>query len=699
MHIKAKAAIKYCYEKNKLDRAGLTSSMKIHLRATVGEQYWKKAHDYLRLGRVRVRGRVIKRAQKKKEKEAVATTELAQIRRAKVKKSSAAKSKTLLVTKKSSTTKSKPFMSIKKMSVRLPQGEGHSRGTSTANLKISPASTTKKSNLQKQASATTAKKPLANIPVLLTGVLAYSDENSLRRHIFQGHWNIENGCTLQRFELSRAVPPEEELKELPKDGEFNGSFNVQKEEIYMATGEVELKNCAVVENGVTLSFKPKQKTEGVFIVQGSGKNEYGEFKLSGTATRITDAIDPKYSVLVYKKYSATDYKEKTQIDKPTLPPILLPSDGVCLRGKLVRNSYSCFSTPEELSLDNCIVHSITGMWSLKGLTNILEDPEKCEKFEYEHKCFSHESKQSTVFPLSGKYIGFYHVSDEVTERDVVKLKFLLNSEGYHNVEGTGENVCGRYKVTGTLDNDGTITLFHLFETDKKRARKEAVVDATNESKRMKLGQLKSPPESLIPNQNQQKIAIAAPNHQQVSANDTSAANNETAQPFLANDFRGQVTANDTSATNNNNESALQEDQGPPAHTQQTQRVNVPSNHFALPILSNTIKGEDTDEDDDDEDDDGHLHFQVFFSGKGTNNYINVRRERGNDLKFCDLRHKIEEDVKVPWDSFCFTLAAKSPVCVNLTQETKWKVHDNGRLTKIGNGSLRKPYRVFIKESS
>lgn len=50
MHVKAKATIKECYEKKKSgDPAfrSLTSSMKMRLRQTVGELYWKKAHDYL----------------------------------------------------------------------------------------------------------------------------------------------------------------------------------------------------------------------------------------------------------------------------------------------------------------------------------------------------------------------------------------------------------------------------------------------------------------------------------------------------------------------------------------------------------------------------------------------------------------------------------------------------------------------------
>ena len=50
MHVKAKAQIKKCYEKNKSgdpNFRSLRTSMKARLRETVGEDYWKKAHDYL----------------------------------------------------------------------------------------------------------------------------------------------------------------------------------------------------------------------------------------------------------------------------------------------------------------------------------------------------------------------------------------------------------------------------------------------------------------------------------------------------------------------------------------------------------------------------------------------------------------------------------------------------------------------------
>jgi len=49
MHAKAKAVIKECYEKNKScdpDIRFLPNSLKVRLRATVGELYWNKAERH-----------------------------------------------------------------------------------------------------------------------------------------------------------------------------------------------------------------------------------------------------------------------------------------------------------------------------------------------------------------------------------------------------------------------------------------------------------------------------------------------------------------------------------------------------------------------------------------------------------------------------------------------------------------------------
>eukprot|EP00584_Thalassiosira_punctigera_P010790 CAMPEP_0172546888 /NCGR_PEP_ID=MMETSP1067-20121228/16548_1 /TAXON_ID=265564 ORGANISM="Thalassiosira punctigera, Strain Tpunct2005C2" /NCGR_SAMPLE_ID=MMETSP1067 /ASSEMBLY_ACC=CAM_ASM_000444 /LENGTH=1456 /DNA_ID=CAMNT_0013333883 /DNA_START=150 /DNA_END=4520 /DNA_ORIENTATION=- len=327
---------------------------------------------------------------------------------------------------------------------------------------------------------------------LLVGTLAYSDRDNLRRHIIRGNWRYE-GQSPQRFELLRTIPTDEDLMELPKDGEFNGSFNVMHTH-KTSKGKIKTKNRAVLENGVKLRFTPKgdEDREGatVFAVNGQGTNEYGVFELFGTAMKNEGDKDPTYSVSVRKRYiplapaplttkksiegNKKDKKRKhadstataAADDEEKPPPTELPTEGVCLRGKLVRN------TSDELSLDNAAVHRITGLWALKGLPKVLEEPEQCEKFEYEHKC----SGDSSVFPLSGRYTGFFYVSDvpgertKVTERDVT-LKFRSNSAGGHNVEGKGSNLYGKYNITGTLAKDGTITLIRKFQTPKVKGNK------------------------------------------------------------------------------------------------------------------------------------------------------------------------------------------------------------------------------------
>ncbi|KAL3771780.1 hypothetical protein ACHAW5_002394 [Stephanodiscus triporus] len=343
---------------------------------------------------------------------------------------------------------------------------------------------------------TVAPSVVPNDP-LLVGTLAYSDRDNLRRHVIRGNWKFESPTAAppERFELIRFIPPEEDLKELPKDGEFNGSFNVQFP-VKNSKGKIKLKTRAVPESGVKLTFRPRgDESEGIFEVHGTGLNEFGTFELYGTATKNSSVVeeDPTYKVSVHKRYvvvvpaptpaqpaaaaaiaEEAESKDKKQSgeDEARPPPTVLPTGGICLRGTLVRN------TSEELSLDNTAVHRITGLWSMMGLNVILDEPHTCEKFEYEHKC----SGDSTVFPLSGRYTGFFYVSDgpdgrtKVAERDVT-LKFVLNSDGYHNVEGRGSNVYGKYSITGSLMEDGTITLYRHFQAIKlKASRKSANVE-------------------------------------------------------------------------------------------------------------------------------------------------------------------------------------------------------------------------------
>jgi hypothetical protein len=53
------------------------------------------------------------------------------------------------------------------------------------------------------------------------------------------------------------------------------------------------------------------------------------------------------------------------------------------------------------------------------------------------------------------------------------LKFRPNNAGYHNVEGRGSNIYGKYNITGTLEKDGTISLFRHFQVPKLKAVKKS----------------------------------------------------------------------------------------------------------------------------------------------------------------------------------------------------------------------------------
>ncbi|KAL3802190.1 hypothetical protein HJC23_001734 [Cyclotella cryptica] len=333
--------------------------------------------------------------------------------------------------------------------------------------------------------------------ILYVGTLSYSEqEGSRRQHQIRGNWKYENSpphAIPERFELTRAIPPDEDLKELPKDGQYHGTFSVTFE-FTTPEGEKKTKRKRVTESGVNIKFT-KKAGPGVFSVKGKGVNVLGKFELVGTATKSKMKDDPRYRVRLKKIYTVTTHppaqqqqssaesekltsrkkssaieaepREEATSVKPPPPTVLPPINLVCLRGKLSRN------TSENLSLGlRDVIHKITGIWAT-GLNHNLDDPDNtkalCNEFDYEHKC----SGESTVFPKSGKYTGWFYVSAEdgsntttkICERDVM-LKFIENSEGYHNVEGKGSNIYGEYTISGTLDSEGIITLFRHFQPRK-----------------------------------------------------------------------------------------------------------------------------------------------------------------------------------------------------------------------------------------
>lgn len=334
----------------------------------------------------------------------------------------------------------------------------------------------------------TPAAPPAQPQLILIGTLSYSLQEDKRQHQIRGNWKFENATAQavpQRFELIRTIPPEEDLKKLPADGEFHGTFSLAYE-YKTSKGKIKTKRKNVTESGVKITFTPEEE-EGVYAVKGTGLNEYGIFELVGTATKSTLEDEPGYSIRLTKMYTKMnnpseekkEVKAEGPVEKPA-PTVLPPENVVCLRGKLSRN------TSEELALGlGDVVHKMSGVWAT-GLNFILDDPENtkglCNKFEYEHKC----SGESTVFPLSGKYTGYFYVEandgsggkTKVVERDVM-LKFIENNEGYHNVEGKGSNYYGRYTISGTLDKDGIITLFRQFQAQKLKLSTKKKSDAAS----------------------------------------------------------------------------------------------------------------------------------------------------------------------------------------------------------------------------
>ncbi|KAL7451615.1 hypothetical protein ACHAWC_003441, partial [Mediolabrus comicus] len=199
---------------------------------------------------------------------------------------------------------------------------------------------------------------------------------------------------------------------------------------------------------------------------------------------------------VVKEDNASSSHQQEQTKPP--PTKLIPSGVVCLRGKLVQE------TKDDTSR---IQTRIIGLWSM-GLDKILADPEntkgECSEFEYQHeqsKIMSAEEESSSsaivtaVYPPSGTYSGSFMVNNagvksKVEETDVA-LVFVENNEGYHNVEGKGSNIWGKFTITGTLSKDGEITLFRHYpmvvvQTSKTKTKRESVP------------QVKPPPTKLIP---------------------------------------------------------------------------------------------------------------------------------------------------------------------------------------------------------
>ncbi|KAL7469308.1 hypothetical protein ACHAXS_009573 [Conticribra weissflogii] len=336
-----------------------------------------------------------------------------------------------------------------------------------------------KTNKISGATSSSSKRPsLTGAPTpVLVGTLSYDDKDGIRCHKICGTWRFEGlpESESQKFELTRMIPSNDDMNELPKNGIFNGSF-VYQYQVDVKTSKKKLKMTTVVkEENVNITFTKTGTDNTSFLVEGKGNNQFGTFEIFGTAEKSLQDDDPALAIRMHKKYikankedqlqprismghNASDTSKTSQNELP--PPSTHFSSGViCLRGKLSWES----SGMRKIQL-------IQGVWST-GLDNILMDPENvngiCHEFEYQQRS-GFEYEGST--PLSGRHTGWFRMksdNDELTDihENFIFLNFEKNSDGFYNVNGKGGNEFGQYIISGTLSADNEITLFRHYCQD------------------------------------------------------------------------------------------------------------------------------------------------------------------------------------------------------------------------------------------
>jgi hypothetical protein len=429
------------------------------------------------------------------------------------------------------------------------QGQGQQAGDSKESKAKPPAP---------DSNGTSKASDSAPPPPVLRGTLSYNTD--LRRHLIRGMWNYENSNAFppQRFELLRNLDPGEDPTILPKDGEFHGSFSLA----YFHTtskGKQKERSKVIPESGVYIKFTPVVGEEGNFKVDGKGTNQFGIFHINGHAspsTHVVDnVLDPGYDIVLRKRYEPSaptvaatadptpveggKKMKKRKLDESEdgdasaraaedAGPLPAPCQSyeknvVCLRGKLYKEE------SEDLGVGE-VVHRINGMWS-SGLDFIIADPQNakglCNRFEYEHK----SSVPSQAFPISGRYSGWFDLSQEdgtrarINERDIT-LRFRKNDAGFHNIEGRGSNVFGKYSITGTFTQDNVITIFRHFQPRKIKASKPVTsapppINAPGQARKPPVPAVPEPQikmeEVIIPESEELLEPLKAPEHPTYSA--------------------------------------------------------------------------------------------------------------------------------------------------------------------------------------
>jgi len=450
------------------------------------------------------------------------------------------------VVMKDASANATPIMKSKDINKTVTITDSSSSSTTSASVNRTG---TNNNTMAKSTTATASEKETTVAPVaassnppppVLRGTLSYNAEP--RQHLIRGMWNYENSNTFppQKFELLRNLMDDEtDVKVLPKDGEFHGSFCL----VYYHTtskGKQKERSKVVPESCVKIKFTKIQNTnananddDDKYKVDGTGVNQFGIFHINGTA-KPTPHNDGQYSIELRKRYdssatattptttitpkkikkskkntkknnnslsSSSSANNKSKSDPTELPP---PSESyekdiVCLRGKLAKegNNEDAFNDPHQLLGNENVVHKISGVWS-SGLDLLLSDPDNirglCNRFEYEHK----SSSPNASFPVSGRYSGWFDLNGEeggktkIAEKDIT-LRFRRNNAGYHNVEGKGSNAFGKYTITGTLTKDNVVTIFRHFLQKKAKS-------SSSRSGSSKLSVTSAPPPINAPDQ-------------------------------------------------------------------------------------------------------------------------------------------------------------------------------------------------------
>lgn len=138
----------------------------------------------------------------------------------------------------------------------------------------------------------------------LVGIITSSPNSSGNTiHKIQGTWRYELAKSpAQEFQLTQKVSP---MGQSPFNGVYQGTFNIEHQ-----SDKHRSRSEAVQENHVEISFT--ERGQG-YKVLGGGSNNYGDFKLLGSAERVDGS---RYKIDMYKIYDfMEDYTKFHEIKR------------------------------------------------------------------------------------------------------------------------------------------------------------------------------------------------------------------------------------------------------------------------------------------------------------------------------------------------------------------------------------------------